>query len=218
MHNLAHLEDTALLERPRGQLCREVAIGSRHGLVAQLDLLGEPLVLEKLGRAQNSQARRVVALHGRNEAELLANGEGVLDGLGLVLGVVAVRCAGCAEDGGEHGRVVAEHLANGAGDGDVALTAEVVLDACSQSSGVWEQQNIVLLCSRCGVVVEVVDDGRALGGGDADVKLEEERLDGGRGGLLAGEGDEDVSILLDELEEVVGGQGWAEALRLCGEQ
>lgn len=64
----------------------------------------------------------------------------------------------------------------------------------------------------------MIDDSCALGGGDADVELEEERLDGGRGGLLAGEGDEDVSILLDELEEVVGGQGWAEALGLCGEQ
>ena len=64
----------------------------------------------------------------------------------------------------------------------------------------------------------MVDNQCALVVGDADIELEEEGLDGGGGSLLAGECDENVSVLLYKFEEVVGGQRWAEALRLCGEK
>ena len=64
----------------------------------------------------------------------------------------------------------------------------------------------------------MIDNQCALVAGDADVELEEEGLDGGGGDLLAGERNENISVFLKEFKKVVGGQSWAEAFRLCGEQ
>ena len=68
------------------------------------------------------------------------------------------------------------------------------------------------------VVVEVINHQGALVVGDTDIELEEEGLDSGRGSLLAGKCNKDVAVFLDEFEELVGSQRWAEAFRLCGEQ
>jgi hypothetical protein len=126
-----------------------------------------------------------VCLHGRDKAQLLANSEGILHGLSLILRVVAVRCARCAEDGREHRRVVPEDLANSAGNSDVPLASKIIHEARPQCSRVWEQENIVLLRRGGRVVVEVIDHQGALVVGDANIELEEERLDGGRSSLLA---------------------------------
>lgn len=143
--NLADLEHTGLLECPGRQPGREVSVSSCHSLVAELRLLGKPLVLEQLSRSKNGQTCRVVSLHSGDKAQLLTHSEWVLHRLGLILGVVAVRCARCTENGGEHRRIVSEDLPNSAGNSNVPLSTEVVLDARSQRSGVWEQQNIVFL-------------------------------------------------------------------------
>lgn len=87
-----------------------------------------------------------MSLHSRDKTKLLANGEGVLHSVGLILGVEAVRCVRCTEDGREERGVVSEDLSNSAGHSDVPLSTEVVLDdAGLVRTGVWEQENIVLL-------------------------------------------------------------------------
>ena len=64
----------------------------------------------------------------------------------------------------------------------------------------------------------MVHDQRALVRWDVDIELEEQRLKSGRCRLFAGEGEEDISFLLHEVEDVVRAEGWTKAFRLCGEE
>jgi hypothetical protein len=61
-----------------------------------------------------------------------------------------------------------------------------------------------------GVVVEVVDDEAGAVGGQGYVQLEKERVDGRRGCVGGAEGEEDVAVGVDEVEEQLGCQIGAE--------
>lgn len=68
----------------------------------------------------------------------------------------------------------------------------------------------MLLGGRDSIVVEVVNnDSRAITG-EVDIDLEEEGADGAGGGGLAGEGEEDVAVLVQEFQDALGGQVGAE--------
>jgi hypothetical protein len=64
----------------------------------------------------------------------------------------------------------------------------------------------------------MVDDHCALVGWDVDVEFGEHSLDGRRCSVFAREGDEDVSILLHEFQEVVRCEGRAEAFGLARQE
>lgn len=69
----------------------------------------------------------------------------------------------------------------------------------------------MLFGGRDGVVVEVISNNGGTVIREMNVDFEEERADGtGRRGL-AGEGEEDVAVLVEEVEDVLGGQGGAES-------
>jgi len=125
---LADLEHARLLESPGRQLVRELAVGCLDALTGQLGALGKVLVLEKLGRSDNHQTRGVVGLHGRDQVQLLADRERVLNCIRLILGIVAVCGAGGTENRCQKRRVVSEHLAHGTRYRNVAIASKVVLD------------------------------------------------------------------------------------------
>lgn len=63
----------------------------------------------------------------------------------------------------------------------------------------------MLFWTRADVMMEVVNhDGRAVGR-EADAELEEQRLGRGCGWGPTGEGEQDVAVLVDEVEEELGG-------------
>jgi hypothetical protein len=61
----------------------------------------------------------------------------------------------------------------------------------------------MFLRRRFAVIVEMVNDQCALVGGDVDVDFVEQRLDSNGSCLFAGQREEDVSFLLQEIEERV---------------
>lgn len=72
--------------------------------------------------------------------------------------------------------------------------------------------------SRADVVGKVVDDEAGAVGRQGHVQLAEQGDDRGGGGLAAGEGDEDVAVGVEELDEQLGRQAGAETLGLGGEE
>jgi hypothetical protein len=69
----------------------------------------------------------------------------------------------------------------------------------------------MLLGGRDGVVVEVVDDEGVAVGGEVDIEFEEQRDDGAGGRAVGGEGEQDVAVLLEELENDLRGKGRSKA-------
>lgn len=99
MYKLPDLQHARLLEGPAAQLGGKVAVRRLDGLVGQRCGFSEPLILQHLGGAHDRQARRVVRLHRGYEVQLVADGEGVLDDIGLVARAVAVCRARGAQNG-----------------------------------------------------------------------------------------------------------------------
>lgn len=208
--NLINLDNTQLLERPpRKSLCK-LLVGRMHLLRAthRLDQGSRPHVLEHLSRTNNSESRRVASLESRNQGKLLARSKEIIriDGIGLLLGVVAVRGVGSSEDGSQEG-AGAQNVADGVGDGQHgAGLLEVVLQAGADVGRGVEDEDVVCDGGGVVVVVEVVDDGSCSLGGEGDVEFGEEGDDGGWDGAGGGGGEEDVTLGVDKVEKDLGSQ------------
>ena len=183
-----------LVEGPAAHALGELAVEGLGGRLAAhlagLDV--EPLVLQHLGRADEREARRVARLEGRDQGQLLAGGEDVVDHLALLLGVVAVGGARGAEDRGEElGR--AEGGAHAPREGeDLVLggaSAEEVLHVGAEGAGRREEEHVVGVGRARGVVVEVVDHQAGALGGELDVELGEEGDERGGGRVAGAQGD-----------------------------
>ena len=189
MLNLIHSQDTKLLERPSAQLLHELAVAGLDLLAAELGNLGvEPLILQHLGGTNNGQASRVTSLEGRNEGELLASGKEVLwvDGIGMLLGVIAVSRLGSTQDRHEE-RSGTENLADAVGEGhDGVVELKVVLQSGSDVLGGIQDENVVLLGSGDCVVVEMVYHGAGSFGRESNIDLRQQSSD--RGGGRCGRG------------------------------
>lgn len=217
-----HLEHANLLERPPRNALGKLPVERLHdGFAAQLGYAGvEPLVLQHLGRAHHRHARVVARLHRRHQRELLAGRKEVIEYLGLFLGVVAVGSAGCAQDGVEK-LAVAENSADAAREGDqlgVGALAEEVLDAGADGLGGGQKEDIVPVGGAGDVVVEVVDDEAVAVGGQGDVELREEGDQRGGCGGVGAEGEQDVALGVDEVEEGLGRQVGTETLGVDGQE
>lgn len=205
-----------LLERPAGHALGELAVERLDGLggAGLLHLGVEPLVGEDLGRADQCEARRRARLERRDERELLAGRERVVDRLGLGAGVVAVGGRGGAEQRRQE-LAGAEGGAYAVGEGNDLVSggagAEDVLDARAVAAGGREEEHVVLVGGAGRVVVEVVDDEAGALSGELDVELGEEGDEGGRGRGVGAQGDEDVAVGVEELEEQLAGQLGAQA-------
>lgn len=116
------------------------------------------------------------------------------------------------------GAVVAQDVANGAGHGHDAISSEEVLDASLLLLGALDDEHIVLLSGRGGIVVEVVDGQRVAVGGKVDVELEQHAGNLARDGRFAGQSQQDVSVLVDKVDKQLGGELRAETLGLGGEK
>lgn len=204
--DLANLEDTGLLEGPGSQLLGELLVG-RAGLlsVGRLDGCGEPLVLETLNRAEQGEARGGTGLHGGDESQLRAGGPDILSRGQVFLGVVAVGSRRSAQDR-RNERVVAESVRSGPRQSKGTLSVEESLGIGSQWAGALEEKDIVLFGRGQGVVVEVVDnDGRTVGS-EVKIEFQKQRADGAGSGGLAREREEDVTVLVHEVDDVLGAQ------------
>lgn len=205
-----------LLERPAGHALGELAVERLDGLggAGLLHLGVEPLVGEDLGRSDQCEARRRARLERRDERELLAGRERVVDRLGLGAGVVAVGGRGGAEQRRQE-LAGAEGGAYAVGEGNDLVSggagAEDVLDARAVAAGGREEEHVVLVGGAGRVVVEVVDDEAGALSGELDVELGEEGDEGGRGRGVGAQGDEDVAVGVEELEEQLAGQLGAQA-------
>lgn len=210
MFNLIDLDNTQLLERPpRKSLCK-LLVGRMNLLstTQRLDQGSRPHILEHLRRTNKSESRRVASLESRNQGELLARGKEIIrvDGIGLLLGVVAIRGVGGAEDGSQEG-AGAENVADGVGDGQHgAGLLKVVLQTGADVGGVVEDEDVVRDGGGVVVVVEVVDDGSRSLGGEGDVEFGEEGDDGGWDSAGGGGGEEDVTLGIDKVEKDLGSQ------------
>lgn len=211
MLDLLNLEDTSLLEGPSSQLLGELAVDGRSLLAAgSLDRSREPLVLQCLNRAENSEAGRVASLHGRNHIQLGTCRLNIFGRGHLLLRVVSVGSGRGSQNRCNESAITAEDLGGHTGQGKDALTIEEGLDVGAQRSWALEEEDVVLLGGRDSVVVEVVNNDSRAVARQVDIDLEEEGADGAGGGGLAGEGEEDVAVLVQEFQDVLGGQVGAE--------
>lgn len=157
--NLLNLEDTSLLERPSSQLLGELAVDGGVLLAAGgLDRSREPFVLQSLNGAEDSEAGRVSSLHSRNNVQL---GTSRLDILGrghLLLRVVRVGSGWGTQDGRNESASTAQSLGSHTREGKYSLAIEEGLDIGTERSRSLEEEDVVLLGGRDGVVVEVVND------------------------------------------------------------
>lgn len=217
MLHRVHAQVPDFVEGPAANSLGELLVPGLDGaLVAgALDLGVQPCVLEHLGRAHDGEASRVAALEGGHQVQLRAGGEHLVDDLGLLLLVVDVGGAGGLEDGGQLG-AVAEGEAQAAGEREqvaLAAAAKVVLGARLVLAGRGQEEDVVLVGGGLGVVVEVVDDETGSLGGDVDVELQEDRVEGGRYGRRRAQGEEDVATGVDEVEDLlrrqVGTEAWS---------
>lgn len=210
--NILNLEDTGLLERPSSQLLGELAVDG-GGLLAAggLDRSREPLVLQRLNGAENSEAGGVASLHGRNHIQLGTSRLDILGRRHLLLRVVSVGGGRGSQDRCNESTVTAEGLRRHTGEGEDSLAIEEGLDVGAQRSRSLEEKDIVLLGGRDSVVVEVVNDDSRAVIRKVDINLKEEGADGAGGGGLAGEGEEDVAVLVQEFEDVLRSQVGAES-------
>lgn len=186
MLNRVHAQVPNFVERPAANSLGELFVpGLDSVLVARtLDLGVRPLILEHLGRANNSEASRVATLESGHQVQLLARGEHLVDHLGLLLLVVDVCGAGSLQDGCQL-RAVAERKAQAVRERKqvlLAAAAEVVLGARLVLARSWQKENIVLVGGGRGIVVEMVDNETCSLGREVDIELQEDSVEGGRHG------------------------------------
>jgi hypothetical protein len=211
--DLADLKHTNLLEGPGRQSFGKSLVGSTSGLriTRSLDLSIEPSILQHLSRTEDSETGRVSSLEGGNERQLRARGKDILEAF-FSLGVVRVCGLRSTQDRREQGAGVAQKLTDSARDGKHSVDIKVVLDTGLHGLGSGNKQNIVLVGSGLGVVVDVVDDESATLWGKGDIEFEEERSNSGGDGLIGGQSEQDVAIVVDVVDEGVGSQLRTEAL------
>jgi len=169
--------------------------------------------LQHLSGTKDSETGRVSGLEGGDEGQLRARSKDILESF-FLLGVVRVCGLGGAQDGRKQGAGVAQKLTNSTRDGKSSINIEVVLDTRLQGLGSRDKQNIVLIGSRVGVVVDVVDDESATLRREGDIEFEKERCNSGRDRLVGGEGEQNIAVVVDVVDEGVGGQLGTEALGL----
>jgi hypothetical protein len=211
--NLADLEHTDLLESPGRQSFGKGLVGSAGGLggTRSLDLSVEPSILQHLSRSEDGEAGRVSSLEGGDKRQLRARGKDILKSF-FLLGVVRVRGLGSTEDRRKQGAGVAQKLTNSARDGKSSVDVKVVLDTSLHGLGSGDKQNIVLVGGRVGIVVDVVDDESVTVCRKGDIEFEEERGNGGGDRLVGSKGEQDVAVVVDVVDEGVGGQLRTETL------
>lgn len=210
--NLANLQNTGLLESPRSQLLGEVTVHG-GGLLATRCLDGgrEPLVLESLNRAKNGEACRVAGLHGRDQVDLRASGLDILSCRHLLLGVVRIGGRGGLQNRREEGAVTTQDLGSRTGHGKNTLAIEECLQIGTQGTGALEKEDVVLLGGRDSVVVEVVGDNGGTVVREMNIDFKEEGADSAGGRGFAGQGEDNVTVLVQEVEDVLRSQGGAES-------
>lgn len=205
--DLANLQDTGLLESPSSQLLSELPVDSSGLLtIGSLDGGREPLVLQSLNGTKNSEASRVASLHSRDNVQLGASRLDILSGGGFLLRVVCVRSVRCPQDGCDESALTSQGLGGNAGQGQDTLAIEEGLHIGTERAGALEEENVVLLSGRDGVIVEVVNDDGGTVAREVNVDFEEERADSAGSGGLAGESEDDVAVLVQEVQNVFGRQ------------
>lgn len=146
--DLVHSQNTKLLESPSSQVGDKLAVGRELSLATlSSNLSVKSLVLEHLSGTNDGNARRVASLEDSNEVKLSAGGEQLisLDGLVLLLGVVAVGCSRRAKDGCKK-LPVAENVADSVRNRDeCAGDLEVILHALSDGRRSLKDEDIVVL-------------------------------------------------------------------------
>lgn len=83
---------------------------------------------------------------------------------------------------------------------------EVGLHSLAELARRGKEDNVVFLDCGGDVVVEVVHHQAGPVGGNSNFQLSEEAHDGGGDGVVGGEGEEHVSICIDEVEQDLGGE------------
>lgn len=209
--NAVHPQHTKLLERPARYSFSKLLVISPEAIPTGLANHGlKPLVLQQLGRSQNRHASRVARLKDRQKRQLLAGSEQVISikNLGLLLWVVAVRSGGSANNGRKQ-RSRAKDMANSVGERhNAAFNLKVRLQARANVDGPFDNENVVGFGGGTNVVVEVVDDGAGALHREGNVELGEEADDGGGRGHSGSLRNEDVSVGVDEVDEMAGRQVW----------
>lgn len=146
--NLVYSQNTKLLESPGSQVGDKLTVGRELSLATLSSNLGvESLVLEHLSGTNDGNTRRVASLEDSDEVKLSAGREQLirLNGLVLLLGVVAVSCSRRAEDGCKK-LPVAENVADSARNREeCARDLEVILHALSDGRRSLEDEDIVVL-------------------------------------------------------------------------
>lgn len=205
--DLANLQDSSLLESPGCQLLSELAVDGRDLLAARsLDRSGEPLVLKSLNGSQNSEASRVASLESRHDVQLGTSGLNLVRRWHLLLRVVRVSGGRSFQNRGKKLAVTTQGLGSNSGESENTLAIKEGLDIRTKGTGALEEEDIVLLGGREGIVVEVVNDNSGAVVGEVDVDFEEKGADGTGGRSLAGEGENNVAVLVEEVQDVLGSQ------------
>ena len=215
MLDVVDLQVSDLVESPCADASGKLQVPSRDCLAAagELDLGVEPLILEHLGGAHNGEAGRVAGLEGRDKGELLTSSKHLVDSLGLLLLVVDVGCPGRPQDRCQQ-RTIAQSVAETARKCEqvfLATTAKVVLGVISVVTGSGHEDNIVEIGGGLGIIVEVVNNKAGSLGGDVDIQLEKESVQGGGDGLGGAQGKQDVSAGVEEIEDLLRSQVGAES-------
>jgi hypothetical protein len=80
----------------------------------------------------------------------------------------------------------------------------------------------MLIRSRECIVVEVIDGDRGTIDREMEIELQQQRADSAGGCGLAGQGEEDVAVLVQEFKDVLGGKGgsiaWSRGQLRCTKQ
>lgn len=165
--NLPNLQHPIFLERPSSQLLSKLPVDGFAFLARRrLNTRRKPLILETLYRAQNGKPRRVSGLHRGDKRQLRTSCCDVLRGRRIpFLRVVTVRGDWRAQYGRNKIVVVSKRLRNTPGEGQNTVAAEEGLGVLSQLAGSWEEQDVVLLSRRHGIIVEMIHhNGRTVVG------------------------------------------------------
>lgn len=211
MLNAVHSQHTNLLERPaRHSFSKLLVVGPEFISAGLANHSLEPLVLQHLSRSQNRHASRVARLEDRQKRQLLTGSEQVIGvkNLSLLLGVVAVRSGRGANDGRKQGSR-AKDMANSVGERhNAAVNLKVRLQAGADVVGPFDNEDVVGFGGGTNVVVEVVDDGAGALNREGNVELGEKTDNGGGRGHSGRLRNENVSVGVDEVDEMAGRQVW----------
>jgi hypothetical protein len=150
-------------------------------------------------------------LHSRDNVQLGASRLDVLSCGNPLLRVVSVRSVRGPQNGCDERALATQSLGSHARQGQDTLAIEECLDIGTEGAGTLEEENVVLLGGRDGVVIEMVnDDGRTVVR-EVDIEFEEEGADRARSGGLARESEKDVAVFVHKVQNVLGCQVGAES-------